>query len=235
MALAGGGGVAAAADAGLRLAGRPPCLLPQPRRHRAGRPLLPARLPPANPAAAAAILQRPLRRFRRGAAALPHSAYARPLWRPDGFSGSARLRSPRRRRLLLLLLLLLFRLRRLRPAHARSLPASPSTQQRRRLPARPLGSAWDSPRPPRPYPYSSQPGICYFLPLPVREKRDRSAAILKPGTPRSAKSPQRPPGFARNKDGRRLGRAERGRHNAPSFLRSYSRSAATPHAPCGVQ
>lgn len=60
MALA-GGGAGAAADAGLRLLlVLPPCL-PQPRRHRAGRPLLPERLPLANPAA---ILQRPLRRFR---------------------------------------------------------------------------------------------------------------------------------------------------------------------------
>lgn len=95
MALAGGGAVAAAADAGLRLAAAPS--LPQPRRQeqqRAGRPLLPARLPPANPAAAAAILKRPPRRFRRGATALPHSAYARPLWRPHGLSGSERLRSP---------------------------------------------------------------------------------------------------------------------------------------------
>lgn len=47
-----------------------------------------APLPPPRRASAPPTLQRPLRRFRRGAAALPHGAYAR--WRPDALNGSAR-------------------------------------------------------------------------------------------------------------------------------------------------
>lgn len=146
--------------------------LPQPRRHRAGRPLLAERLPPA---AAAAILRRPLRRIRRGAAALPRSAYARPLWRQHGLSGSARLRS----RLLLLLLLP----RRLRPA-PHTLARCPPPRARSGGSFR-LGAARSPPRSPRLCRRPSQPG-CSFLPLLVTENRDRAAAILKPGTFRAA-------------------------------------------------
>lgn len=141
----------------------PPCL-PQPRRHRAGRPLLPERLPPANPAA---ILQRPLRRFRRGATALPHTAPTRSRSRTDL---AAPLPPPPP------------------PAPPPSLlPPPPSSSHAPRPPLRARSGFRLSPSARR-GPHVSPPPLpargrsrCYFLPRRAGEQRDRSEAILKPG------------------------------------------------------
>lgn len=143
----------------------PPCL-PQPRRHRAGRPLLPERLPPANPAA---ILRRPLRRFRRGAAALPHTAPMRARGRTDL---AAPLPPPPP------------------PAPPPSpSPPPPSSSHAPRPPLRARSGFRLSPSARR-GPHVSRPPLpargrsrsrCYFLPRRAGERRDGAGAILEPG------------------------------------------------------
>lgn len=172
-----------------------------------------APLPPPRRASAPPTLQRPLRRFRRGAAALPHGAYAR--WRPDALNGSARLdASPRSQRRLLLL----------RPSPPPHTPArtAPARLSQHAAPA----ASGSAPRlsvglcralaaaPHVSFLAPASRGAklgCYFLPARplfaascVREKGSARRPFWNRAHAGTPKPRRRAAGFARNKDGWRL-------------------------------
>lgn len=198
-----------------------------------------APLPPPRRASAPPTLQRPLRRFRRGAAALPHGAYAR--WRPDALNGSARRGSAL-------------------PAPPPSPPSLAAASHARShgpcppLPTRSAGGFRLGPsaqrgalqgarrRSPRLFPcprLSRREARLLFPPRPpplrrvlCQRKRVRSAAILEPGTRRNAKAASASRGVCPQQRwvAALTGRARRLRF--PSFFWDYSLNAVTPSADC---
>ncbi|XP_052548315.1 serine/arginine repetitive matrix protein 1-like [Tympanuchus pallidicinctus] len=193
-------------------------------------PPTPPPLPPPRRASAPPPLQRPLRRSRRGAAALPHGAYARR--RPDALNGSA----PRSRRRLL------------RPSPPPRTPAHTAPARLSRRAA--LAASGSAPRlgaglrralAAAPHVSSLAPASrgarlgCYFLPARplfaasrVREIKVRSAAILEAGTRRKAKAASAGRGICPQQRWVAASTGRAGRLRLPSFFWN----AVTPSADC---
>lgn len=190
-------------------------------------PPTPPPLPPPRRASAPPPLQRPLRRSRRGAAALPHGTYARR--RPDALNGSA----PRSRR----------RLLRPSPPPRTLARTAPARLSRRAAPAASgsaprLGAGLRRALAASPHVSSLAPASrgarfgCYFLPARplfaasrVREKRSARRPFWNRARAGTPKPHRRAAGFARNKDGWRLRRVGRDGYGSPPFCGTPSPQA----------